>query len=101
MNIWVAGITWQDYISSNWPSKQACLVQRESLPWKQGDTFKCLSNAYFIELLEFLDWLSIFLYYQGPSLEHNGKVIGESLDLIKYVDSNFGCPSLQPDVRFA
>lgn len=32
-----------------------------------------------------------------PSLEHNGKVIGESLDLIKYVDSNFEGPSLFPD----
>lgn len=31
-----------------------------------------------------------------PSLEHNGKVIGESLDLIKYVDSNFEGPSLSP-----
>ncbi|KAG2690385.1 hypothetical protein I3760_09G184000 [Carya illinoinensis] len=32
-----------------------------------------------------------------PALEHNGKVIGESLDLIKYVDSNFGLPSLLPE----
>ncbi|XP_070006753.1 glutathione S-transferase L3-like isoform X2 [Nicotiana sylvestris] len=32
-----------------------------------------------------------------PSLEHNNKVIGESLDLIKYVDSNFEGPSLLPD----
>ncbi|RVW98817.1 Glutathione S-transferase L3 [Vitis vinifera] len=32
-----------------------------------------------------------------PALEHNNKVIGESLDLIKYVDSNFGGPSLCPD----
>ncbi|XP_024028885.1 glutathione S-transferase L3-like [Morus notabilis] len=32
-----------------------------------------------------------------PALEHNGKVIGESLDLIKYVDSNFQGPSLFPD----
>ncbi|XP_015867738.2 glutathione S-transferase L3 [Ziziphus jujuba] len=32
-----------------------------------------------------------------PSLEHNGKVIGESIDLIKYVDSNFEGPSLFPD----
>nr|XP_025647540.1 glutathione S-transferase L3 isoform X1 [Arachis hypogaea] len=31
-----------------------------------------------------------------PSLEHNGKVIGESLDLIKYVDANFEGPSLVP-----
>ncbi|KAK4493457.1 hypothetical protein RD792_006624 [Penstemon davidsonii] len=32
-----------------------------------------------------------------PSLEHNGKVIGESLDLIKYVDTNFDGPSLLPN----
>ncbi|CAJ1895673.1 unnamed protein product [Sphenostylis stenocarpa] len=31
-----------------------------------------------------------------PSLEHNGKVLGESLDLIKYVDANFEGPSLVP-----
>ncbi|CDP06686.1 unnamed protein product [Coffea canephora] len=32
-----------------------------------------------------------------PSLEHNGKVIGESLDLIKYIDENFEGPRLLPD----
>ncbi|TQE13219.1 hypothetical protein C1H46_001303 [Malus baccata] len=32
-----------------------------------------------------------------PSLEHNGKVIGESLDLIKYLESNFEGPSLVPN----
>ncbi|CAK9144189.1 unnamed protein product [Ilex paraguariensis] len=32
-----------------------------------------------------------------PSLEHNNKVMGESLDLIKYIDSNFEGPSLFPD----
>ncbi|XP_010543353.1 PREDICTED: glutathione S-transferase L3 [Tarenaya hassleriana] len=32
-----------------------------------------------------------------PALEHNGKVIGESLDLIKYLDSNFEGPSLYPE----
>nr|AFK41119.1 unknown [Lotus japonicus] len=31
-----------------------------------------------------------------PSLEHNGKVLGESLDLIKYIDANFEGPSLVP-----
>ncbi|CAH8371199.1 unnamed protein product [Eruca vesicaria subsp. sativa] len=31
-----------------------------------------------------------------PALEHNGKIIGESLDLIKYVDINFDGPSLYP-----
>ncbi|KAG5253144.1 In2-1 family protein [Salix suchowensis] len=29
-----------------------------------------------------------------PSLEHKGKIIGESLDLIKYLESNFQGPSL-------
>ncbi|TKY62203.1 Glutathione S-transferase L3 [Spatholobus suberectus] len=36
-----------------------------------------------------------------PSLEHNGKVLGESLDLIKYVDANFEGPSLVPSVKAA
>ncbi|XP_020204614.1 glutathione S-transferase L3 [Cajanus cajan] len=31
-----------------------------------------------------------------PSLEHNGKVLGESLDLIKYVDANFEGAHLVP-----
>uniref|UniRef100_A0A0E0KC61 GST N-terminal domain-containing protein n=1 Tax=Oryza punctata TaxID=4537 RepID=A0A0E0KC61_ORYPU len=32
-----------------------------------------------------------------PSLEHNKKIIGESLDLIKYIDINFAGPKLTPD----
>uniref|UniRef100_A0A7C9DNA9 glutathione transferase n=1 Tax=Opuntia streptacantha TaxID=393608 RepID=A0A7C9DNA9_OPUST len=32
-----------------------------------------------------------------PSLEHNGEVRGESLDLIKYIDSHFEGPSLMPN----
>ncbi|KAL0309782.1 UNVERIFIED_CONTAM: Thylakoid membrane protein TERC, chloroplastic [Sesamum radiatum] len=32
-----------------------------------------------------------------PALEHNGKVIGESLDLVKYIDTNFKGPALSPD----
>ncbi|CAN1304514.1 Glutathione S-transferase L3 [Linum perenne] len=32
-----------------------------------------------------------------PALEHDGKIIGESLDLVKYLDSNFEGPSLLPD----
>ncbi|KAL2323308.1 hypothetical protein Fmac_027687 [Flemingia macrophylla] len=31
-----------------------------------------------------------------PSLEHNGKVLGESIDLIKYVDANFEGTPLVP-----
>ena len=33
-----------------------------------------------------------------PSLEHNGKVLGESLDLIKYIDANFDGTPLFPNV---
>ncbi|KAF3673837.1 Protein IN2-1 -like protein B [Capsicum annuum] len=32
-----------------------------------------------------------------PSLEHNDEVKGESMDLIRYIDSNFEGPSLFPD----
>ncbi|XAR69016.1 Glutathione transferase [Bertholletia excelsa] len=32
-----------------------------------------------------------------PSLEHNNKVIGESLDLLKYLDRNFEGPALLPN----
>ncbi|CAH9096181.1 unnamed protein product [Cuscuta europaea] len=31
-----------------------------------------------------------------PCLEHKNKIIGESLDLVKYIDSNFEGPSLLP-----
>ena len=64
-----------------------------------------LLNAYLMHTslgyLNFLIDYQFFLYYQVPSLEHNGEVIGESLVLIKYVGSNFEEPSLLPDVRFA
>ncbi|KAJ0021198.1 hypothetical protein Pint_30911 [Pistacia integerrima] len=33
---------------------------------------------------------------QVLALDHNGKIIGESIDLIEYVDSNFEGPSLFP-----
>ncbi|KAF3662023.1 Protein IN2-1 -like protein B [Capsicum annuum] len=44
-------------------------------------------------------WYKEKVYAQNkvPALEHNNKVIGESLDLIKYIDSNFEGPSLLPD----
>jgi glutathione S-transferase len=32
-----------------------------------------------------------------PALEHNGKIIGESLDLIIYLDNTFEGPSLYPE----
>ena len=35
-----------------------------------------------------------------PSLEHDNEVRGESLDLIKYIDSNFDGPALLPEVTY-
>ncbi|KAK9126870.1 hypothetical protein Scep_015716 [Stephania cephalantha] len=32
-----------------------------------------------------------------PALEHNNVVIGDSLDVVKYIDSNFEGPSLLPN----
>lgn len=37
---------------------------------------------------------------QVPSLEHDSEVRGESLDLIRYIDSNFDGPALLPEVRY-
>ncbi|KAM4109123.1 hypothetical protein ACB094_03G097500 [Castanea mollissima] len=44
-------------------------------------------------------WYKEKVYHENkvPALEHNGKIIGESLDLIRYVDINFEGPSLRPD----
>ncbi|KAE8783169.1 Protein IN2-1 [Hordeum vulgare] len=43
-------------------------------------------------------WYKEKVYPQGtvPSLEHDGKVTGESLDLIKYIDTNFQGPAFLP-----
>ncbi|KAK9126869.1 hypothetical protein Scep_015715 [Stephania cephalantha] len=44
-------------------------------------------------------WYKEKVYHENkvPSLEHNNEVKGESLDLIKYIDSNFEGPSLLPE----
>jgi glutathione S-transferase len=44
-------------------------------------------------------WYKEKVYPQNkvPALEHNGKILGESLDLIKYVDQNFEGPKLFPE----
>ncbi|KAL3628567.1 Glutathione S-transferase L3 [Castilleja foliolosa] len=44
-------------------------------------------------------WYKEIVYPENkvPALEHNGKIIGESLDLVKYIDANFKGPSLLPE----
>ncbi|KAI3899091.1 hypothetical protein MKW92_051531 [Papaver armeniacum] len=45
------------------------------------------------------DWYKekVYLANKVPALEHNNEVIGESLDLIKYLDTNFEGPALLPN----
>eukprot|EP00250_Pteridium_aquilinum_P000067 c10086_g1_i1 orf=208-930(+) len=51
-----------------------------------------------IDLFDKPKWYLEKVYPIGkvPSLEHNGKVKGESLDLLEYIDQNFEGPSLYP-----
>lgn len=51
-----------------------------------------------IDLQDKPAWYKEKVYPRGtvPSLEHDGKVTGESLDLIEYIDSNFEGPALLP-----
>ncbi|XP_010314303.1 glutathione S-transferase L1-like isoform X1 [Solanum lycopersicum] len=52
-----------------------------------------------IDLQNRPDWYKENVYPKNkvPSLEHNNKVTGESLVLVKYVDCNFEGPSFLPD----
>ncbi|NP_001149125.3 Protein IN2-1 homolog B [Zea mays] len=52
-----------------------------------------------IDLADRPTWYKEKVYPENkvPSLEHNNQVKGESLDLVKYIDSNFEGPSLLPE----
>ncbi|KAI3799761.1 hypothetical protein L1987_35063 [Smallanthus sonchifolius] len=52
-----------------------------------------------IDLKNRPDWYKEKVYPPNkvPALEHNNEVKGESLDLIKYIDTNFEGPSLYPE----
>eukprot|EP01018_Ginkgo_biloba_P020954 Gb_12086 [translate_table: standard] len=51
-----------------------------------------------IDLQDRPDWYKEKVYPPNkvPSLEHNGKVTGESLDLLQYLDNHFEGPKLNP-----
>ncbi|KAI3880837.1 hypothetical protein MKX03_014677 [Papaver bracteatum] len=50
-----------------------------------------------IDLTNKPDWYkNVYPPNKVPALEHNNEVIGESLDLIKYLDTNFEGPALLP-----
>ncbi|KAL6648339.1 hypothetical protein ACP70R_012563 [Stipagrostis hirtigluma subsp. patula] len=52
-----------------------------------------------IHLQDKPSWYKEKVYPKGtvPSLEHKNEIKGESLDLIKYIDSNFDGPTLLPE----
>ncbi|KAG2541611.1 hypothetical protein PVAP13_9NG691500 [Panicum virgatum] len=52
-----------------------------------------------IDLQDKPAWYKEKVYPQGtvPSLEHNNEIRGESLDLIRYIDSNFDGPARLPE----
>ncbi|KAI3832462.1 hypothetical protein MKW92_018032 [Papaver armeniacum] len=52
-----------------------------------------------LELTDKPDWYKEKVYPPNklPALEHNNQVIGESLDIIKYLDTNFEGPALLPN----
>lgn len=79
------------YISLTCPFAQRTWVARN---------YKGLSNIQLvaIDLQDKPAWYKEKVYPPGsvPSLEHNGKVTGESLDLLEYIENNFEGPKLSP-----
>ncbi|KAI5068526.1 hypothetical protein GOP47_0016871 [Adiantum capillus-veneris] len=70
-------------------------------PWAVRN-YKGLDNSIELVAIDLQDkpkWYLEKVYPPGrvPSLEHNGKVKGESLDLMEYIDKNFEGPSLFPE----
>ncbi|KAF5953847.1 hypothetical protein HYC85_006703 [Camellia sinensis] len=81
------------YISYTCPFAQRAWIARNHKGLQ--DKIKLVA----INLLNRPAWYKEKVYPENkvPSLEHNNKVIGESLDLLKYIDSNFEGPSLLPN----
>ncbi|KAH8960083.1 hypothetical protein BDL97_06G112400 [Sphagnum fallax] len=65
-----------------------------ALNYKGLDEIECLP----ISLNDKPTWYVEKVYPVGkvPALEHNGKVKGESLDLLVYIDQEFGGPNMTP-----
>ncbi|CAK9878665.1 unnamed protein product [Sphagnum jensenii] len=67
-----------------------------ALNYKGLDEIECLP----ISLNDKPTWYVEKVYPVGkvPALEHNGKVKGESLDLLVYIDQEFGGPNMTPTI---
>ncbi|KAG8380429.1 hypothetical protein BUALT_Bualt06G0014400 [Buddleja alternifolia] len=81
------------YISYLCPYAQRAWITRNCKGLQ--DTIKLIP----IDLKNRPAWYKEKVYPENkvPALEHNNEVKGESLDLIRYIDSNFEGPSLFPD----
>ncbi|KAL7148659.1 hypothetical protein ABFS83_06G193900 [Erythranthe nasuta] len=81
------------YISYSCPFAQRAWITRNCKGLQ--DTIKLVP----INLKNRPSWYKEKVYPPNkvPSLEHNNEVKGESLDLIRYIDTNFEGPSLFPD----
>jgi len=79
------------YYSSRCPYAQRVWA---AVKYKGLDEIECLE----ISLSDKPVWYKEKVYPAAkvPSLEHNGKVTGESLDLLYYLDEHFGGPKLAP-----
>eukprot|EP01018_Ginkgo_biloba_P004603 Gb_23366 [translate_table: standard] len=79
------------YISRMCPYAQRVWIARN---------YKGLDDIQLVEvsLSDKPTWYKEKVYSAGkvPSLEHNGKVKGESLELLEYLDQNFGGPKILP-----
>lgn len=78
------------YISRMCPYAQRVWIARN---------YKGLADIHVVEISladKPLWYKEVYPIGKVPALEHNGKVIGESLDLLEYLDLNFGGPRIFP-----
>uniref|UniRef100_A0ACD5YM88 Uncharacterized protein n=1 Tax=Avena sativa TaxID=4498 RepID=A0ACD5YM88_AVESA len=81
------------YVAYHCPYAQRAWIARNYKGLQ--DTIKVVA----IDLADRPSWYKEKVYPENkvPALEHNNQVKGESLDLVKYIDSNFEGPTLLPD----
>uniref|UniRef100_A0A0D9VSN8 GST N-terminal domain-containing protein n=1 Tax=Leersia perrieri TaxID=77586 RepID=A0A0D9VSN8_9ORYZ len=81
----------------------AAPARKEALPAALGSAseppalFDGTTRLYICYFCPFAQRTWVARNFKVPALEHNGKIMGESLDLIKYIDSNFEGPALLPE----
>lgn len=92
------GFAGQDGAGGHRSAGQTGLVQGQGLRTGHGTVSRMFLSSYHPEHLR--EHCTTVSRQQVPSLEHDSEVRGESLDLIRYIDSNFDGPALLPEVRY-